>query len=93
MQRFNRDQERSKAALSRAGWTIADPPEADALSGACLPTMPQVRLVPDHEGHSKSRNRTRTNRGNRKWIEVMKLPFEEENLSPRNRKVAHCQTT
>ena len=39
--------ERPRAAPSRAGWTNAIMREADATSGARLPTGPQVRSVPD----------------------------------------------
>ena len=39
--------ERSRAALSSAGWTNPTMPEADATSGARLPTGPQFRSVPD----------------------------------------------
>ena len=39
--------ERPRAAPSRPGWTNPVPPEANATSGIRLPTMPQVRSVPD----------------------------------------------
>ena len=39
--------ERPRVAPSRAGWTYLMMPEAEAISGARLPTVPHVRLVPD----------------------------------------------
>ena len=45
--------ERPRAAPSRPGWTNPVPPEADATSVTQLPTMPQVRSVPDMTSFSK----------------------------------------
>ena len=39
--------ERPRAAPSRPGWMSPVPPEADATSDTRLPTVPQVRSVPD----------------------------------------------
>ena len=112
---------RPRAAPSRPGWTDLVPSEADATSGTRLPTMPQVRSVPDlttvsqnttmYASMFEALNRSpekfitklskSTERGEKSrrtlkkpksykdksdgcidtWIEVMKLHFEEENLS------------
>ena len=39
--------ERARAAPSRRAWTNPVPPEADATPETILPTVPQVRSVPD----------------------------------------------
>ena len=112
---------RPRAAPSMPGWTNPVLPEADATPETILPTVPQVRSVPDLTTVSQATtmyasmfeplNRSRetfitklsksTERGERSrrtlkkpksykdesdgcidtWIEVMKLYFEEENLS------------
>ena len=43
----SRNRERSRAAPSRPGWTNSVPPETDATPETRLPTVPQVRSVPD----------------------------------------------
>ena len=43
----SRIRERPRAAPSRPGWTNPVPPEADATPETRLPTVPQVRSVPD----------------------------------------------
>ena len=113
--------ERPRAAPSRPGWTNSVLPEADATPETRLPTVPQVRSVPDLTTVSQDTtmyasmieplNRSleafitklskSTERGERSrrtlkkpksykhdsdgcidtWIEVMKLHFEEQNLS------------
>ena len=117
----SRNRERPRAAPSRPGWTNPVPPETDATPDTRLPTVPQVRSVPDlttvsqdtkmHALMFEPLNRSletfitklseSTERGERSrrtlkkpksnedesdgcidtWIEVMKLHFEEENLS------------
>ena len=117
----SRNREQPRAAPSRPGWTNPVPPEADATPETKLPTVPQVRSVPDLTTVSQDTtmyasmfeplNRSletfitklskSTERGERSrrtlkkpksykdesdgcidnWIEVMKLRFEEENLS------------
>ena len=42
-----RNRERTRAAPSRPGWTNPVPPETDATPEKRLPTVPQVRSVPD----------------------------------------------
>ena len=116
-----RNRERPRAAPSRPGWTNAVPPETYAIPETRLPTVPQVRSVPDLTSVSQDTtmyasmfeplNRSletfitklskSTERGERSrrtlkkpksykdesdgcidtWMEVMKLHFEEENLS------------
>ena len=113
--------ERPRATPSRTGWTNPVQPEADATPETRLPTVPQVRAVPDLTTVSQETtmyasmfeplNRSlatfitklskSTERGERSrrtlkmpksykdesdgcidtWIEVMKLNFEEKNLS------------
>ena len=117
----SKHKERPRAAPSRPGWTNPVAPEADATPETSLPTVPQVRSVPDLTKVSQDTtmyalmfeplNRSletfifklskSTERGERSrrtlkkpklykdesdgcintWIEVMKLHFEEENLS------------
>ena len=43
----SRKRERPRAAPSRPGWTNSVPPETDATPETRLPTVPQVRSVPD----------------------------------------------
>ena len=43
----SKHRERPRAAPSRPGWTNPVPPEADATPETRLPTVPQVRSVPD----------------------------------------------
>ena len=43
----SKHRERPRAAPSRLGWTNPVPPEADATPETRLPTVPQVRSVPD----------------------------------------------
>ena len=43
----SKQRERPRAAPSRPGWTNPIPPEADAIPETRLPTLPQVRSVPD----------------------------------------------
>ena len=43
----SRNREWPRAATSRPGWTNPVPPEADASPETRLPTVPQVRSVPD----------------------------------------------
>ena len=43
----SRNRERPRAVPSRPGWTNPVPPEADANPETRLPTVPQVRSVPD----------------------------------------------
>ena len=43
----SRNRERPKAAPSRSGWTNPVPRETDAAPETRLPTVPQVRSVPD----------------------------------------------
>ena len=43
----SRNRERPRAAPSRPGWTNPVPPEADATPETRLPTVPQVKSVPD----------------------------------------------
>ena len=43
----SRNRERPRAAPSRPGWTNPVPPETDATPETRLPTVPQVRSVPD----------------------------------------------
>ena len=113
--------ERPRPAPSRPGWTSQVPPEADVTSGTRLPTVPQVRSLPDLSTVSqattmyasmfellnksletfitklsKSTESGEKSRGTLSkpksytdesdgcivtWIELMKLHFEEENLS------------
>ena len=42
-----RERERPRAAFSKSSWRIPAPPEADATPETRLPTVPQVRSVPD----------------------------------------------
>ena len=117
----SKHRERPRTAPSRPGWTNLSPPEADATPETRLPTVPQVRSVPDLTTTSQDTtmyasmfeplNRSletfitklskSTERGERSrrtlkkpksykdesdgcidtWIEVMKLHFEEGNLS------------
>ena len=117
----SRNRERPRAAPSKPGWTNPVPPETDATQETRLPTVAQVRSVPDLTTVSQDTtmyasmfeplNRSLetfitklsklTERGERSrrtlkkpksykdesdvcidtWIEVMKLHFEEENLS------------
>ena len=43
----SRNRERPRAAPSRPSWTNPAPPEADATPETRLPTVPQIRSVPD----------------------------------------------
>ena len=117
----SRNRERPRAAPSRPGWTNPVPPETDATPETRLPTVPQVRSVPDlttvsqdttmyasmfeplkrsletfitklsklTEKIERSRRTMKKPKSYKDesdgcidtWIEVMKLHFEEENLS------------
>ena len=117
----SRNRERPRAATSRPGWTNPVPPEANATPETRLPTMPQVRSMPDLTMVSQdttmyasmfeplnrsletfitklSKSTERRERSRRTLkkpktykdesdgcidtcIEVMKLHFQEENLS------------